>query len=139
MKETLAAVLDRDGDVSGFDDQQRLMLAKLAQQGYVTVHDDRAEANFCVFTAEQEERLEREIFAPILERLKPGVAAMAEDMRRLVARQLPPQLQGQLDHAVTQASFYMGYVTYILAAEDGRLYLPETREDGMFLTFCGTR
>ena len=139
LHDTLCALIHSDCDISHFNDQQRLDLASLAEKGFVTVQGSRAVPNFCVFTEAQEKRLVEEVFLPILDRMKPGIQALVDELRQLCVRQLPPQLRHMTDQAVWQAAFDAGYLTYIFAMEDGRLYVPKDKEDGMFLTMAYTR
>lgn len=134
LKETLLTVIDRGGDIAGLLERQREDLAELVRKGFLTMRDGRAEANFCVFTQEQWARMESEVLAPVRERMKPGLAALTEDLREVVKKQLPRQLRDQTEHAVSQAVFDLSYLTYIFAFNDGKLYVPPTKEDGMFLT-----
>ena len=134
LHDTLCALIHSDFDTTRFTDQQRLDLAALAEKGFVTVSGSRAVPTFCVFTEAQETRLAEEVFLPLLEKIRPAVQALTDELHGLVRQQLPKQLRFFEEHAVWQSVFDMGYLTYIFAMDSGKLYVPKDKEDGMFLT-----
>ena len=139
LHDTLCMLIHSDFDTAHFTDQQRLDLAKLVEKGFVTIDGSRALPTFCVFTEAQEQRLIDEVFTPLIERATPALQALRDELRLLVRQQLPKQLAYMEDHAVWQAFFNVGYLTYIFAFGDGKLYVPRDKEDGMFLTMTYTR
>ena len=134
LHDTLCILIHSGNDMTGMNDQQRLDLAKLAQKGFVTIDGDRAIPNFCVFTEAQEQQLVETVFRPIIDRVKPGMQAMIDDLTAVCRDRLPPQLRYMTNQAVWQAAFDTCYLTYIFAMNDGKLYDPASKEDGMFLT-----
>ena len=139
LHDTLCILIHSDCDTTHFSDQQRLDLATLAEKGFVTVQGSRAIPNFWVFTEAQEKRLVEEVFLPILDRVKPGIQALTDDLTSLCRDRLPAQLKYMTDQAVWQAAFDTCYLTYIFAFNDGKLYVPKDKEDGMFLTMTYLR
>ena len=139
LHDTLCMLIHSDFDTAHFTDQQRLDLAKLVEKGFVTIDGSRALPTFCVFTEAQEQRLIDEVFTPLIERVTPALQALRDELRLLVRQQLPKQLAYMEDQAVWQAFFNVGYLTYIFAFSDGKLYVPRDKEDGMFLTMTYTR
>ena len=139
LHETLCLLIHSDFDTARLNDQQRLDLAQLAEKGFVTVDGSRAVPNFCVFTEAQEKRLVEEVFQPIVQRVRPEAQAMVNELRALIHEQLPPQLKHMEDQALFQTVYDVGYLTYIFAFQDGKLYVPRDKEDGMFLTMTYLR
>lgn len=139
LHNTLSFLIRADGDVTHLSERQRPDLAKLIEKGFVVMEGGKAIPNFCVFTEAQEKQLVEGVFLPIIERIKPGIQAMTDELRLVCGRQLPPQLKLMEDQAVWQACFDTCWMTYIFAFNDGRLYVPKDGEDGMFLTMSYTR
>ena len=139
LHDTLCTLIHSDNETAGLDDQQRLDLAQLIEKGFVTLDGSKAIPNFRVFTEAQDRQLVETIFRPIIDRVKPGMQAMVDDLTALCRDRLPPQLRYMTDQAVWQAAFDTCYLTYIFAMNDGKLYDPASKEDGMFLTMTYLR
>ena len=139
LHDTLCTIIHSDNETAGLDDQQRLDLTQLVEKGFVTLDGSKAVPNFCVFTEAQDRQMDETVFQPIIERIRPGMQAMVDDLTDQYRDGLPPQLRYMTDQAVVQAAFDTGYLTYIFAMEDGKLYVPASKEYGMFLTMTYTR
>ncbi|MCH5286952.1 MAG: RNA polymerase sigma factor [Christensenellaceae bacterium] len=139
LHDTLCILIHSGNDMTGMNDQQRLDLAKLAQKGFVTIDGDRAIPNFCVFTEPQLKQLVDVVFRPIIDRVEPGLRALVDDLTVVCRDRLPPQLRYMTNQVVWQAAFDTCYLTYIFAMNDGKLYDPTSKEDGMFLTMTYLR
>ena len=134
LHDTLCILIHSGNDMTGMNDQQRLDLAKLAQKGFVTIDGDMAIPNFCVFTEPQLKQLVDGVFQPIIDRVEPGLRALVDDLTEVCRDKLPEQLKYMTNQVVWQAAFDTCYLTYIFAMNDGKLYDPASKEDGMFLT-----
>lgn len=139
LHDTLCILIHSDNETAGLNDQQRLDLATLVEKGFVTIDGGKAVPSFCVFTEAQERALVESVFKPIIDRVKPGIQALVDDLTAVCRDRLPAQLKHMADQAVWQAAFDTCYLTYIFAMGDGRLYNPRDKEDGMFLTMTYLR
>ena len=139
LHDTLCILIHSDCETSGLNDQQRHDLATLVEKGFVTISGDKAVPNFCVFTEAQERQLIERVFQPIMDRVKSGAQALVDDLTAACRDGLPAQLQYMTDQVVWQAAYDTCYLTYIFAFNDGQLYVPRDKEDGMFLTMTYLR
>ena len=139
LHDTLCTLIHSDNETAGLNDQQRLDLAQLVEKGFVTLAGSKAIPNFCVFTEAQDAQITQTVFQPIIDRVKPGMQALVDDLTNLCRDSLPPQLRYMTDQAVWQEAFDTCYLTYIFAMNDGKLYDPKDKEDGMFLTMTYLR
>jgi len=126
---------------AGFDpacvaEEERFVLAQLAEKGFVTVTDGRIAPNFVIFSSQQYERLYAEIFLPLIEALKPELDRLAEDLHSLSMSRLPPHLKHLAPLAQAMAQHDVGFTTELMAFHDGTLYRPVSKRDGEFLTLA---
>ena len=109
-------------------------MAKLVEKGFVEIKGNKAIPRFAVFTEEQFGRLEKEVFDPIVEKLRPGYERLREELTKFYQDKLPAQLKSIHKLPLRQALSDMGYVTTVLAFKEGKLYVPKEAADGEFLT-----
>lgn len=131
---TLSSVLDSGFDASFIDDDDRLTLAKLVQKGFVTLDGGMAYPNFCVFTSKEYARLEKEVYAPLAEKLKGELKNLVNDLSGLYEKRVPSQLSRYRSRFVVLAIHDIAYFSTYFAFEDNRLYKPADKHDGEFLT-----
>jgi len=127
-------IIKADFDISWITEEQRFDLAKLVEKGFVEIKGDKAIPRFAVFTEEQFKRLEKEVFEPIVEKLRPGYEMLRDKLTKFYQDKLPSQLKSIHKLPLRQALHDMGYVTTVLAFKEGKLYVPKDRADGEFLT-----
>lgn len=127
-------IINADFDVSRITEEQRFDLAKLVEKGFVEIKGDKAIPRFAVFTEEQFQCLEKEVFEPIAEKLRPGYERLREELTKFYQDKLPAQLKSIHKLPLRQALSDMGYVTTVLAFKEGKLYVPKDKADGEFLT-----
>ena len=130
----LVDIIKADFDISWITEDRKFDLAKLVEKGFVEIKGDQAIPSFAVFTEEQFNRLEREVFEPIVEKLRPGYEVLKEELTKFYQDKLPKQLGSIHKLPLRQALYDMGYVTTVLAFKEGKLYVPKDRADGEFLT-----
>ncbi len=130
----LVDIIKADFDISWITEEQRFELAKLVEKGFVEIKGDKAIPRFAVFTEEQFGRLEKEVFDPIVEKLRPGYERLREELTKFYQDKLPAQLKSIHKLPLRQALSDMGYVTTVLAFKEGKLYVPKDAADGEFLT-----
>ena len=132
----LLDIIKADFDTSFITEEQKYDLAKLAEYGFVKVQGDKAIPQFVIVTEEQYERIKREVFAPIEQKLRPGYEVLREELTKHYHAKLPKQLKAISKLPLRQALFDMGYVTTLIAFREGKLYVPENSADGEFLTMA---
>ncbi len=130
----LVDIIKADFDISWITEEQRFDLAKLVEKGFVEIKGDKAIPRFAVFTEEQFQCLEKEVFEPIVEKLRPGYERLREELTKFYQDKLPAQLKSIHKLPLRQALSDMGYVTTVLAFKEGKLYVPKDAADGEFLT-----
>ncbi len=135
----LCEILQSDYDISGYDEQQRFLLAQLVQKGFVKVEGKHAIPGFCVFTEEQYTRLQEEIFAPIAAKLEPEIRLLLADLEECCRGRLPGQLKHLYRASMALALGDIGFLSTFFAFEEGKLYRPADRHDGEFLTLLYVR
>ncbi len=135
----LCELIHSDFHTQGYDESKKFTLAQLAQKGFVTVTDDLALPNFCVFTASQYELLQETIFAPIINKLEPEITLLTNDLEICYKGQIPRQLKRYEKFAVRCALTDLGYLCTFFAFQDGFLYKPKDSNDGEFLTLVYVR
>lgn len=118
------------------EDEERVNLATLAEEGFIVMEDGKVTPNFVIFTHEQYEKLCQEVFVPLAQALQPAMRALLEDFRRMSAAALPAHLQHLSQHDVFQSIHNVGFATELLSFQAGYLYKPESKRDGEFLTCC---
>ena len=111
-------------------------LAKLAEFGFVKVQGNKAISQFVIATKEQYERIKKEVFEPIAQKLQTGYEVLREELTKFYRAKLPRQLKEISKLPLRQALYDMGYVTTVIAFRDGKLYVPQNSADGEFLTMA---
>lgn len=139
MYDLLCRLIRSDFHTEGWDEQEKFILAKLVQSGFVTMQGDQALPAFCIFTQEQYERLREEVFAPIAEKLKPELPGLVADLEIYYKGRLPRHLQSYHQTMVAFALHDLAFFTTFLAFEDNFLYQPSDGHDGEFLTLAYVR
>lgn len=139
MQDLLCELIRSDFRITGYDEPKKFLLAKLVQDGFVTLQGEQALPAFCIFTREQYNRLREEIFAPIAERLKPELPGLMADLEAYYKGRLPRHLQSYHQTMVALALHDIAFLTTFLAFEDNFLYRPADGHDGEFLTLAYVR
>ncbi len=134
LHEVLCVLIHSEFDITYFDEEQKVALAKLVQKGFVKMDGAKAYPTFCVFTSEQYKQLEETIYEPLAKKLEQEVAVLAKELRSLCKNKVPVQLKEYSDLFAHMAMGDIGYLTTIFAFQDGRLYVPKDNHDGEFLT-----
>lgn len=111
-------------------------LAQLIEKGFVIKVGEQLKPNYVIMTKAQYDRLYAEVFAPLIEALRPETARLAEDLHALAVRELPPHLQHLATLAEAMAQHDIAWSTELLAFKDGSLYHPMDKRDGEFLTLA---
>ena len=123
-----------DFDLSCVPEAGKYALARLAEKGFLRIEDGSASPTFTILTQTQYDALRNEVFLPLAASLREEMLRLAEDMAALTRRHLPPHLQHLQELAFSQAMLDVTYITEIIAAKEGHLYMPRDTADGEFLT-----
>jgi RNA polymerase sigma factor (sigma-70 family) len=122
-------------NLNGYDENGKYNLSKLVNDGFIRFENDIAYPNFYVFTAEQYKQLEETVFAPLTDKLSDELVAITNELRAYCKDKTPPQLKHYAGIFVKMALYNIGWITTVLAFNDGKLYDPKDKRDGEFLTF----
>ena len=134
LHQLLVELIQTQTPVDGYDEKKRYTLAQLAQKGFVTVRDNQAFPNFCIFTAEQYAELRERVFTPIAKKLEPAIPLLTVELEKCCGNQLPRHLNHYYHSSVALALHDLSYLTSLFAFHDGLLYKPVDSHDGEFLT-----
>lgn len=134
MNELLVELVNKDFDSSYLGEDRKCDLAKLVEQGYVKLQENKAVPQFVVMTGSQLKQLYAEAFAPIAEKLQPGYAVLKTELATLYGEKMPKHLKEVSMLPFVQSLYAMEYVTTLLAFKDNLLYVPKDSADGEFLT-----
>ena len=102
--------------------------------GFLKKEGEKAYPTFCVFTQEQYTQLEQTVFAPLAQKLTEEIKSLALDLADLCKKKIPKHLSSYFDWYLTRALSDLGYLTSVLAFQDGKLYVPADPEEGKLLT-----
>lgn len=134
LHEVLCVLIHSGFDITYFDEEQKVALAKLVQKGFAKMDGMKAYPAFCVFTKEQYKQLEETIYEPLAKKLEQEVWKVAQELKELCRNKAPIQLKASSELFAYMAMGDIGYLTTIFAFQDGRLYVPKDSHDGEFLT-----
>jgi RNA polymerase sigma factor (sigma-70 family) len=109
-------------------------LAEAVQDGLIEKIKNRYRPNFVVMTPEQLLKLQKDIYAPLLSSITPKMKELAEIFSEMHRAEFPKSCHGYIDYHTYMDLWDFGVFTLMFAAEDGKLYLPETPEKGVPLT-----
>lgn len=109
-------------------------LAEAVQIGLITKDGYSYKPNFVIFTKEQLAILQNKVFAPMLADITPKIEELYKQFSKMHKADFPKAKQGNIDHHVYIDLWMFGVFMLMYAAEDKKLYLPETPEQGTPLT-----
>lgn len=116
-------------------EQEKEALAALIEKGFVIKEGESLRPTFVIFTAQQYDRLCRDVFAPLGAKLRPALSKLTGEMEALCRSLLPAHLQHLSGLLLVQSVMCQDFETEFLAFRDGHLYCPEDEREGAFLTF----
>ena len=85
-------------------------------------------------TPEQLSKLQKEIFSPLLSSITPQIQELAKTLYKMYTTELPNTSHGYIEYHTYMDLWDFGVFSLMFAAEDKKLYLPETPEKGVPLT-----
>lgn len=134
LHELLCKVINSNFSILNLNHDDEYTLSKLVQKGFVSIEDMKVLPNFYVFTTEQQNQLDKNIFAPIAEKIKDAIAILTLDIEKCYKKIIPPHFKSQSELFINMALCDLGYLTTIFSFNDSKLYVPKDKEDGEFLT-----
>lgn len=147
MQEVLNQLIYSDFLIADFKEDQRYILSKLVQKGYITIEEasgksnvengaiDKAHPNFCIFTNAQYRQLEEKVFMPLIQKLQSELNSLRQDLEAFCKKMMPKQLKKLYPLFLKMAYYDISFVMIYLAFQEGKLYVPKDKRDGEFLTF----
>ena len=121
-------------ELKTLSDDERLLCAELVQRGFVTIENNEICPTFCVFDKKQYEELVKKVFKPLADKIAGEARLLQADFQKYFRGKMPPQLKDYEMFCVRRAMYDMSFICTIEAFKDGRLYVPENKTDGEFLT-----
>lgn len=135
LRELLKKLIRNGFSLACVTDPEKESLAALVEKGFVAKEGECLKPNFVIFTAQQYDRLVREVFAPLGVRLRPALSKLTQEMEALCRSLLPAHLQHLSGLLLVQSVMCQDFETEFLAFRDGHLYCPKDEQEGAFLTF----
>ena len=132
----LSYLLENNFYLPVFDlDEFKEMFATAVKEKIIKKDGDKYIPQFTIFTFEQFKKLHTEIFAPLVDLIKPTTLELVETFKKLNERNLPEKIHVNYIKRWTYLDIWdSGIKNFMFAADDGYLYMPETPEDGTCLT-----
>jgi RNA polymerase sigma factor (sigma-70 family) len=109
-------------------------LAEAIADGLIEKKDDRYAPKFVVFTTEQLEKLREDIYRPLLESVEPVFNDLGKKISSMHKADFPKIIKHYADYHTYIDLWDFGIYTLMYAAQAGKLWMPETPEQGTPLT-----
>ena len=110
------------------------MLATAIKQGLISKIDDKYIANYLIMEQKQLDKLQKDIFAPLIKMIEPETNELAKIISDMHKKGMPKANKGYIDYYTYVDLWNIGIYAIIFAAQDGKLYIPPTPEEGAPLT-----
>jgi RNA polymerase sigma factor (sigma-70 family) len=127
-------LIETDSNVNKLSDDEKEKLAIAIQSGLVSKVGEHYKPNFVIMSKEELKQLQEDIFAPLLTEITLKTEEMAKAISNIHRNNMPQVNQGCIDYFTYLDLWYFGIYTIIFAAQDGKLYIPPTPQDGTPLT-----
>lgn len=128
------SVINPNFTVDSLDPTEKEKLAEAVQNGLITKTNDGYKPNFIVMTPEQLSKLQKEIYAPLLLSITPKMQELANIFNKMYRDEFPKASHGYIEYHTYMDLWDFGVFGLMFAAENKKLYLPETPEKGVPLT-----
>lgn len=123
----------------GLSVDEREKLAEAVESGLILKNGDSYTPNFVIFTREQLAVLQEKIYAPLLAAIEPKLHELAKKFGKNHKANFPKAKQGNIDYHTYLDLWMFGIFTLMFAADDGKLHLPDTSEEGVPLNLVLVR
>ena len=134
LHKIFCSVTEPNFKVDDLSIDEKEKLAEAVQNGLIAKINNCYKPNFVVMMPEQLAKLQKDIYAPLLLSITPKMKELAEIFREMYRSEFPKTSHGYIDYHTYMDLWDFGVFTLMFAAEDGKLYLPETPEKGIPLT-----
>ncbi len=109
-------------------------LAEAIADGLITKDGDNYKPIFVIFTPEQIDVLREEIYRPLMEMIEPVLAELGKKISAMHKVSFPKIHKSYINYHTYVDLWDFGIYTLMYAAQDGKLWLPDTPEQGSPLT-----
>jgi hypothetical protein len=132
-KKIIEQLLTNNFLISDMTDEEKEFVAIAVKENIVKKDGDKYIPKFTIFTIEQFKKLYSEIFAPLVELVKPQTLNLVEQFTKI--NDDMPRKVAHFSKRRTYVDIWdSGIKNFMFAADDGFLYMPEKPEDGTSLT-----
>lgn len=121
-------------ETGAFNEEEKLLCAELVQKGFIEIKAEKIYPRFCVFEKEEYRKLVRVVFEPLEKAIDGELESLQSDFQAYFKGKMPPQLRDYEMLCVNRAMCDMAFFCTVEAFKSGRLYVPESKADGEFLT-----
>lgn len=126
--------IESDFSVDRLTPEEKEKLAQAVESGLITKDGVYYKPNFVIFTLDQLALLQNDVFAPLLKKITPDMVKLSERFFKLHKDDFPKASECGLEYHVYMDLWDFGIFSLMFAAEDGKLSLPATPEQGVPLT-----
>ncbi len=109
-------------------------LAEAVADGLIEKDGDAYKPKFVVFTLEQMEKLREDIYRPLMESIEPVLNDLGKKISVMHKADFPKIIKHYADYHSYIDLWDFGIYTLMYAAQDGKLWMPDTPEQGTSLT-----
>jgi len=139
LYELYCGILNDNFSPDMIDADEKERLAEAVESGLVIRNGGLYKPNFVVFTREQLEKLQNNIYAPLLESISPKLDELARQFSKNHKADFPKAKQGNINHHTYLDLWMFGVFTLIFVSEENKICLPETPLEGSPLTLVLVR
>ncbi len=132
------SLIKPDFDTGSLNPEKEEQLAITVKNGWVKKIESEYRPEFLILKHSEFERLEKEIFIPIIKQLEPLTEKLISIFISENKKALPPQVRTNIEY-LTYMDFYMLlFYTLMFGVWDGILTVPESKEVGALYTLVMT-
>jgi hypothetical protein len=126
------SVIEPNFNIVSLTNDEKEKLAEAVRDGLITKTDGNYKPNFVIMTIDQLLKLQNDIFAPLLLSITPKIKELAEVFKEMYRSEFPKTSHDYIDYHTYMDLWDFGIFTLMFAAEDGKLYLPETPDFAIY-------
>jgi len=119
---------------SGLNISEKEKLAEAVESGLVSKNGNIYTPNFVVFTKEQLAILQEKVYAPLLTSIEPKLDVLAKQFAKNHRTNYPKAKEGNINYHTYLDLWMFGIFFLMFAAEDKKICIPDTSEEGAPLT-----
>ena len=128
------AVIEPGFDHNSLNADEKEKLAEAVESGLIIKNKNTYKPNFVIFTKPQLTQLQTNIFTPFLPMIEPDFIEMQKQFNKAHRSDFPKAGQDNIDHHTYIDLWMFGIFTLMFAAEEKKILLPDTPENGVPLT-----